>query len=204
MNQILDYIGSLIIGGIILIMIVAFNGNVLESSGVQVFKTTVQSNLTTVTDIIETDIRKMGYRVAMPVDSAITYADTSKIIFKGDFDDNGTIDSLQYYLSSNGSSLTNNPKDSVLYRKLNNNPAQPMFVGITKFKLRYYDRLDSLFTGNRISNPSLIKSLKLSISIESNDRILDSRRGEYLGNALNDTTYSGVYWERKIKPKNLR
>ena len=79
-----------------------------------------------------------------------------------------------------------------------------MMLGITRFKLQYYDALDSLLTANPVTATGRIKSIKLSINIESKDRILDNRGGGQLGNPLGDTSYVGAYWERIIKPKNLR
>src|SRR5690242_4516995 len=99
MNQIHDLLGSIIIGGIVLLMLVAFNGNIMESAGTQTFRTIVQSNLTAVTDIMESDLRKMGFRVAGGVlDSIITYADSTRIRFRGDFDNNGSVDVVDYYI----------------------------------------------------------------------------------------------------------
>src|SRR5437867_266744 len=138
MSQMHDIIGSMIIGGIVLLMLMVFNGNVVESSGTQIYKTTVQGNLTTVTDILETDFRKMGYRLPRLQDSAITFADTGKISFKGDFDDNGVIDSLTYYLDTAKTALTPNPNDKLLYRKLNTSAPQAMCVGAIRFRIQYY------------------------------------------------------------------
>ena len=41
MNQIHDLLGSIIIGGIVLLMLVVFNGNVMESAGTQTFRSIV-------------------------------------------------------------------------------------------------------------------------------------------------------------------
>jgi hypothetical protein len=203
MSQFQDIIGSVVIGGIVMLMLLVFNGNVMESAGLQTFKTNVQSNLTAVTDILEYDMRKMGYRVSSP-DSAIVYADTSKIKFKGDFNNDGTVDTLIYYIDTVGASLTPNPYDKVLRRVMNGQPSEAMFVGVVSFKIQYYDKLDSLIKITPVSVASKIKSLKISINMQGKDRIFDPRKGVYNGNPFNDTTYTGAYWERTIKPKNLR
>ena len=204
MNQLHDLIGSIIIGGIVLLMLTAFNGNVMESSGIQFFKNTVQGNLTTVTDILEYDFRKMGYRVSPTQDSAIVYADTSKITFKGDFDDNGVMDTLQYYIDTVKASLTPNPNDKVLHRKLNSTLPQSMYIGATRFKVQYYGKNDTLIKTTPVLTTSKIKAVKITMSLESTNRIFDNRKGQRLSNPWSDTTYAGVYWERKIKPVNVR
>ena len=204
MSELQDIIGSITVGGIVLLMLLVFNGSVMESAGIQTFKTTVQGNLTSVTDIIETDLRKMGYRLAAAGDSAIVYADTNRIKFKGDFDNNGTVDTLQYYIDTVKGSITPNPRDRVLHRVLNNQSPQAMYLGMIGFKLQYFDASDSLLKVTPIPAPGKIKSLKLAITIESTDRFLDNRKGGQMNNVFNDTTYAGVYWERTFKPRNLR
>jgi hypothetical protein len=208
-NQLYDLLGSIIIGGIVLLMLTAFNGNVMEGAGNQFFKTAVQTNLTNVTNIIENDFRKMGYRVSPTQDSSIIYADSNKITFKGDFNDDGVIDTLQYYIDTVRAYLMPNPRTKVLHRKLNSLPPQDMYIGATTFRLQYYKRNDSLMTNSLITATpvaatSKIKSVKLSMSIESPYHFLDNRNDERLSNPWNDTTYAGVYWERNMKPVNLR
>ena len=204
MNQIHDLLGSIIIGGIVLLMLLAFNGNVMQSAGTQTFKTIVQSNLTAVTDILEFDIRKMGYRLSATQDSAVVLADSNRITFRGDIDDNGVVDQVQYYIDTVTAYLTNNPRDRVLHRRLNNGPPVNMYLGMIGMKIQYYGNNDSPITNTPLANTNSIKSVKVSISIESKDRFFDNRKSQYISNPFNDTTYAGAYWERKIKPQNMR
>ena len=206
MNQIHDLLGSIIIGGIVLLMLLVFNGNVMQSAGTQTFKTIVQSNLTAVTDILEFDLRKMGYRLSATQDTAIYLADSNRITFRGDFDDNGTVDQVQYYIDTVTAFLTNNPRDRVLHRRLNGGPPVNMYLGMIGLKIQYYGNNDIPITNTPVASASLntIKSVKVSISIESKDRFYDIRKSQRMGNPFNDTTYAGAYWERKIKPQNAR
>jgi hypothetical protein len=205
--QLQDLIGSIIIGGVILLMLLVFNGNIMESAGIQTFKTTVQGNLTAVTDIVENDFRKMGYRVAFPQDSAIVTAESTKIVFQGDIDNNGSVDLFQYTTDTVGVIKTPNPRDIAVRRKVTG-PATPqdarMVLGITKFKLQYYDALDSLIKESPVLLPSKIRSIKITIAIENKEHLLDKRKGQRMSNVFQDTTYAAAYWERTIKPKNVR
>jgi hypothetical protein len=189
MGAMIDYLGSMLIGGVVILMMISFNGNVIESSGLQTFKTGVQGNLTTVTDILENDFRKMGYRIPVLTDSAIVYADTTTLKFRGDINNDGTIDTVTYFIDTAGARLTTNPKDSVLFRQVNRGGATAMFVGMISFKMRYYNSSDSLIPGNRIFATSKIKSILVSMNMQSKDPY--------------DTVYVGAYWERKIRPRNL-
>jgi hypothetical protein len=204
MAQFQDLIGSIIIGGIILLMLIAFNGNVIEGAATQTFKGIVDGNLTTITDILENDFRKMGYRVAAVQDSAVLYADSGRIMFKGDINDDGIMDTVQYYIDTVNSSLTANPNDKVLHRKINSQSALAMYVGMIGFRIQYFTRTDSLIKSNPVPAPSAIKSVKVSLNIQSTQRIFDTRRSAYIESPFNDTSYAGACWERTIKSQNVR
>ena len=182
MQYIQDIIGSIIVGGIIMVMLLKFNANIMEGAATQTFTTTVQKNVTTVTDILEYDFRKMGYHV--PVDSTVVVAETSRIVFKGDFDNDGSTDVLSYYLDTSSPSGHVNPRARILYRKLNTQPAQSINLGITRFRLWYYN-----LKGSPADSTYKIRSVKVVLRAESISPY--------------DTTYSGAYWERIIKPQNL-
>ena len=190
----------MVLGGIILLMIVSFNGNITENAALQTFHTTVQSNLTTVTNIFEKDLRLLGYRITDT--NKVSFADTSKIVFKEDFDDNGTVDSITYYLGTTRPPKTTNPRVRILYRQVNANGVQQLNLGVTRFRLWYYD-----VNGNVASIPSKIRTIKVAFTIESPQPIIRvmSKASRSLDAATlpNDTTYSGAYWERTIRPRNL-
>lgn len=190
MQMVYDILGSMIIGGMILVMVLGFNANIIQGAGLQTFNTTVQGNMTTVTNVLEYDFRKMGFQVAFPQDSSITYADSTRISFKGDFDNDGTVDNMTYFFNTASNALCTNPRARVLYKTLNGGPAQSINVGMTRMRFDYYNAAGTSFGGNVVAMPSLIKSFKVTISIESKEPY--------------DTLYAGVYWDRTIKPRNLR
>jgi hypothetical protein len=189
MQVVYDILGSMIIGGMILVMVLGFNANIIEGAGMQTMKTTVQGNMTTLSNVLEYDFRKMGYRV-LSSDSAITYADTTMIVFKGDFDNNGSVDKMSYFLNNAKAPGTTNPRAKVLYREINGSSSSSINVGITRFRFTYYNSLGNQIAGNVVANPKTIRTIKVSVNMET--------REPY------DTSYSGVYWERFIKPNNLR
>ena len=204
MANLLDIIGSTIIGGIIVLMLVVFNGNVVGSSGLQTFKTIVAGNTTALSDIVENDLRKAGYRVPTVADSAITYADSNKITFKGDFNDDGVVETMEYYFDPTPVAGISNRHIGVLYRHKIGQAPQAMYLGVTRFCLKYYDKNDQLFLVNRVMQPSKIRSVRISATVESSERFAAVGGPGAVGTTYDDTTYSGIYWERKIKPKNMR
>lgn len=183
MAALIDYLGAIAIGGLIMIMVLGLYLTIGETAAFARMDAVVQENLTSVTDVLEYDFRKIGYRV---VDSLkVTCADTSTIVFKTDINDDGTQDIIQYYLGAPKSPNSLNPNVHVLYRKVNNGADQSVDNGITRFRLNYYDAL-----GHPTSVLSKIRSINIAIVTE--------------GTTSFDTTFSGACWERTIKPQNLR
>ena len=106
----------------------------------------LQQNLATVAQIIEWDFRKIGYcadwnKLPDPT-KAILYADTSAIKFLTDVDADGNLDSIYYYLGPTSElSMTENPRDKILYRVENDETPAPSNLGITRFYMVYFDAL---------------------------------------------------------------
>ncbi len=66
MGSILDLVGSAIIAGLLLLMLLSVNNNVSEFTILNGFSTTTQENLTELATEVEYDFRKIGFRVANP------------------------------------------------------------------------------------------------------------------------------------------
>lgn len=194
--NIMDLVGSFIIGGIVLVMLVGFNGNIMEDAGSQTIKVMAQTNLTEVTNIIDYEFRKLGYRVGGAPDSSILYADSMKIVFRGDIDNNGTVDTILYRFSPSVSGFSN-PNTHVLYKSVNSQSQQKINIGITRMRFWYYDASGTLLMSNPVETPSKIKSFKVAINVESLEPYKETTM-PYL--KLNP----GAYWERTFKPQNLR
>jgi hypothetical protein len=197
MNSLQDLVISVAIGGIVLAMLFGFNTNIAQQGSAQNIKIIAQSNLTTVTNLLEFEFKKMGYRVAKGLDSAIVYADSNKIKFKGDIDNNGTVDTLTYYLNAASPSGLQNTNTRILYRTLNSQSAKSINLGITRFRLWYSDASGNPFTSNPVSQPSLITCVKIGMNIESTVPYKVTTESYVTKNP-------GVYWEQIIKPKNLK
>ncbi len=186
----------MVIGGAVLTILLGLMLNVRSASNSQALTTTVQTNLVAVTDIVETDFRKAGYAVPVyPVDSGIVYATPDSISFRGDIDNNGTVDNVQYFLGKTMPAGNVNPASRYLYRAVNGS-AKPMNVGITQLQFFYYDTLgNQLSASPHVANPSKINSIRISLQVSSP---YPSEITKY------DTTYAYASWEEIIKPRNLR
>src|ERR1051325_364502 len=115
MASLLDNVMSVILGGAVLFLLAVLMLTMRTASTGQTLDTTVQSNLATVTDIIENDFRRVGYKVAVPPsDSAIYYATPDPITMKGDIDSTETVDNIWYYWGKTRPAGNVNPQYQML------------------------------------------------------------------------------------------
>ena len=193
MATMLDLVGSVIVGGLVLLMMLGFKADLGTTTDAQCFNQGIQEDLRALTDVLEYDFRKMGYDV--PFESNVKYINDSTIAFYGNFDNWGGCDSLQYYFRSIKPPGARNPSVGTLYRVLNTQAPQAIRLGVTRFKMLWYDEDGNL-------KPSVLKdirSVKVSLTVES-DYTADSIRVGVNWRRL----YAGATWERTIRPKNLR
>jgi hypothetical protein len=196
MSTLYDIVVSVVIGGMVLSMLVLFNGTIAQEGTAQQIKVMAQTNFTEVTRDLEYTLRKMGYGLTGS-DTSIVTADSNKIKFKGDFDNDGAVDTMTYYLNPTLASGHANTNTRILYTTLNNQSTKSINIGLTRFRLTYYDATGTPFTGYPVPSPSKIESFKISMNIESTVPFSVTTE-KYV--KLNP----GVCWERTIKPKNLK
>jgi hypothetical protein len=153
-SVILDVLGSMIIGGILLLTLFRMNDNATRNTYNFSGELTVQQNLVTTVELLEYDFRKIGYcedpiKLPHPEADAILHADTSDIKFLTDLlitpygsmdpEGDGNLDTLEYRLGPTSElSGTPNPNDRYLYRIVNNGTPRDVNLGVTIFKIRYY------------------------------------------------------------------
>ena len=148
---ILDVIGSMVVGGMLLLILFRINDNTTRNTYNFSGELSLQQNMVTTVEVLEYDFRKIGYcenpfALPNPEENAILYADTSDIKFLTDvmvapYNDphgDGTVDTLEYFLGPT-SELTSTPNldDRMLYRIVNG-VKKGVNLGITEFKVRYF------------------------------------------------------------------
>ncbi len=188
MSYWLDLAGSYIIGGMVVLMIAMLNTHVVSSSINVTNENIAQGNLKAVKDVINSDFYKIGYWLNS---QSIAQADSDKIKFYSDLDNNGIIDTVYYYPGTTSQlTSTKNPNDKPLYRKVNNNLLT--LIAATKFKLAYYDSLGRQLDYVSLSSQTqrdFIRSVQVYLKVESSEP--------------NDNVYQGAEWLGKVTPKNL-
>ncbi len=190
MNQVLDSISSLVIGGMVMLLLQGVMMNMRGTSSTNTLNTSVQMSMTSLNDVVENDFRKMGYNQPTSPDSAIRYADSSTIIVKGDFDNNGSVDSIRYMLGGLADPNALNPRARILYRRFNTSEQQ-IHLGVTRFSLSYYDSAGNQLTSVPcVARPSTIRTVRVCITMEST--------------VPSDNAYPSVAWEEMFRPRNAK
>lgn len=194
-STILDILGSIIIGGIIMSIVFRLSDAATEKTYNNSGELALQQNLSTVAQIIENDFRKIGYCAdwnKLPDPSkAILFVDTSAIKFLTDIEADGELDSIFIYLGPASELLaTENPRDRILYRVINDETPIQSNLGVTQFYMVYYDVLgDTIYLP--ISNNGEISSIEINLTVENV--------------AAYDENYSKAYWRQiRMVARNIK
>jgi hypothetical protein len=198
-SVILDILSSSIVGGIILLNLLQLNENVYQAEVTTMLDVNLQVEVTNIANIIENDFNKIGY-CSNPENindlPKVTLGDTSSIKIVYDVaDSTGTFDGIYdtvYYFVSNTSALngTPNPRDRILYRRINSGLPFMVSNRIVDFKLNYLDAMyDTLSTP--LASPGLATYIKISFKVEDPFAY--------------DQNYNEAYWRRlTVTAKNLK
>jgi len=194
-TTILDILSATIVGGLLMLILMRINGNVIENNFIHGNDRSLQRGLAETAMVVEEDLRVMGY-CADPFKlteemSRVIYADSSYISFYTDVDDDGELDSLKYFISDlSALSGTKNPRDRILYRQVNTQTPFIVSTNIVQFKLSYFDALGFELT-TPVASPGRISHLEISFKVEDPEAY--------------DEQYSEAYWQQvRLTSRNLR
>lgn len=199
-STLLDLVGSVIIGGLLLLILFRLNDATVENNYVYGGEAIAQSNLVEVVQLIEHDFRKIGYckdwaKIPDPSKS-ILLASKNSIQFLTDENNDGNIDTISYYVGNpNELPNTPNPNDRMLYRVVNNEQPKSANLGVTQFDLFYYDAV-----GNQLSFPVTVPSAiyTMQINIKVEDVYGYDRKNS-------DEKYASAFWRQvRLASRNLK
>ena len=193
-TTILDIIGAAIIGGILLLNLLKLNENVYQVDNATGHDVNLQVEVVNIANIVDSDFNKIGY-CADPInitdDPKVTLADTSSIKIVFDVDKDGDYDTVYYFVSD--TSLLNNtpnPRDRILYRKVNSDFPFIVSNNITEFKFQYLGALYDTLSAP-LASPGLATYIKISFRVEDPFAY--------------DEKYSEAFWRRlTVTSKNLK
>jgi hypothetical protein len=173
-STILDIVGSIIIGGVLIVILLTTNSSAVQNSFNYGGDLTIQQYLKTVVDMVDQDFSKIGYTsiatVAIDPTKRIVLADTSSITFISDIDNNGSIETVYYYLgTTNELAGTINPRDRILYRVSKDTSGSLItsrYPGITIFRLLYTDKNGATLS-SPVASTSNISKIQIYLTMES-------------------------------------
>lgn len=194
MNTVMDILGSVIIAGMLLLLVLKLNLFMSESSYTSDTELRLQQNTKTLAEIMNSDFRKIGYQVDS---TAILTAQKERFKFVGDLEAPGTpgfgvVDTVEYFLEDSTHSLgTSNLNDIILVRVLNNKDTiDGPSLGLTKLQFTYLDS---------VSTPTAVLSKIKYIQTEMWVQPTEARNNFITG--IKDSTFT--YWEFTIYPRNI-
>lgn len=185
MTALLDVMFSIVVGSLLLLMILAYNFDMVDQGYINNMYLNVQSTGIGFQEILKYDFKKIGLGVP---DTTVVFiiADSNQIKFKADLDLDGSINEVHYYAGDlNSAGFTENPNDMLLYWKVDNDPVEHFSIGMTAIRFNYYDK-----DGNETAVLADIKHIGYSFYLESTF----GYNGEF----------PGIFIRGRIKPKNIK
>ncbi len=135
----IDILGSLIIGGLLLLTALQMNDNATANTFQSQENLTVQQNMTSVVENIESDFRRIGYckNPLLVTDKTkyILYGRSDSIAFTGDIGNDGTLDTVRWWIGDYVKGP--NPRIRMLCRRVDETPTDSANMGITQFSMMF-------------------------------------------------------------------
>lgn len=153
-TTLIDLAGSFLISGMLLLTALQLDQKSIQTTYDSQAGLTVQQNMVSLIEYLQYDFRKVGYcknPFKLPNSDAnifIQKGDTSTIWFLSDVSNTGNVDTVKYWFGTTPVPGCPNPAVRLLYRQVNSGAPVASNLGVTEFKIQYYDAL-----GNQIATP---------------------------------------------------
>jgi hypothetical protein len=159
MAYLIDVLGSAVIGGMVILLTISINLQMNDLSEDIFMDSIVQGNATSSASDFKYDLYKIGYGVT---GNKFITADSTNLYYYSDFNNDGTIDSIQFSLGPTDSlSGTTNPNDRPLYRTLNGSSAnKSVLLIVNKFEF-----IEKFISRNMLILPNTIMTEAFPIFI---------------------------------------
>lgn len=196
MATMIDIIGSTIIRGAIVLIILNLNVSLNNALTQKTVRAALKQKTVVPAQILTDDIRLAGYNQPFTPPGtpykpfAIAMAD--EILFLADLNSDSTADVVHYYLGAAGPEI---PPHRVLYRQLNYGTSFELARDVISLTFTYYNSSGGTIPYGLSKN--LIKSISIKLKIASNTQVTEGIGTD------NTASYETAYWERTIFPQNL-
>ncbi len=196
----INLLTSFIVAGILLLMLAYMNIGVSSNATEVVVSQSKQSQKLDIQKIISYDFPKIGYNFTNSVDSLIAKADSNRIVFYSNLDNSsdGSVEKITWRLTSQKVTNTTNENDKILKRIVDGNTTE-ILLGVTEFKLSYFDELGSTVPMSFPINPSDlgdIRQVEVKLVMQSAEKVRDSASG--------NSDYLSTVWTKRFTPRNLQ
>jgi type II secretory pathway component PulJ len=204
-STIIDIIGSMVIGGFLMLLLFRLNDSAIATLYNSSEELILQMNLKETATLLERDFRRIGYcrdYTQTGSKTAILSATDTSITFLTDVNNEGKLIELKYYSGSTSElSSTPNPRDRFLYRVPEGTTPQGVNLGITYFKLVYFDESgDTLPAPLDVHDAPLISTMEINLAVEN-----VAGYGGITEDGEEEDKYSQAFWRQiRLANKNLQ
>lgn len=196
---------SFIIGGILLMAILAMNMSLSSSSTELTISQITQEKASGVQELISHDIQKIGYNRKEKTDPILVEADSHKIQFRSNINNDGSVELVTWEFTGTDLDNTKNPDDYLLMRTIEHLDTgaieeTPIRLGVTNFNIKYLKKYGDLIS-NHMSTPlsssqlNEVKQLYLKLELQSAEKNYQRSGGQ--------GRYVKTIWEKRFSPGNL-
>lgn len=203
----LGLVTSYIIGGMLMLGILALSLNMSRSASELTLSHTTGRHVRTISEMLSYDIPKIGYDRTEKIPNPITIADSNRIVFYSNIDNTGNVEEIRWEFTTNAVSATENPNDYVLVRRTKVKTTgvdidkTDITLGVTRFRIRYYSDY-GMAEGSEMSTPitgadlNQIRQIEIEVVCETPERMkgMWSISGGYIKSA----------WVKRFSPRNLQ
>lgn len=197
MNILLDILGSIVTGGMVLLIHFGLISRMNNVSTDLLLSNLNASDAIEITKIIEHDFYKIGYRDT--TGNIFESAQINSIQFKAPVKQDSLPKSIYYYVGTTSQMLgTKNPNDKPLIRQIAGENA--ILIGVVNdFSLTYLDSVGNTLNYAYLTTQAQrnqIQGLTILLKVESSSTVLKNEK-------LNNDVYPFVEWRKTIYPKNI-
>lgn len=187
---------SYIIGGILLLAILFINLNVGQSSTELTLRQMTQKNISTASEIFSHDMQKVGFDKFRKINDPILVADSNRIQFQSNIDNSGSTEIIEWYFDPNATITSSTHPDARSLKRIIGTNNIDINMGITTFKLAYYDS-----TLSEIPTPVTSQSARNDIRHIKVEMAISSK--EKMGTTNGKTQYIQSPFKKIFTPKNI-
>jgi hypothetical protein len=186
MVVILDILYSFIVRGSIVLVVLITMVNLNNALFRFTERASLNETVSSASETISNDLRLAGFRAS----KTFAKADSIEASFYADLDNNGTAETVRYYLGAGAAG-----SHRILYRTLNAGTPFEIARDVVLLRFNYYSITGTPLSGTTVSG---IRSVKVYFMIESNHKL----RSVYSGR-MDTLTFQKAAWEGHLFPQGL-